>query len=69
MSVPKRRRRERGPWMGTPGTAHEWPYQSWPCTKRVPPPGRRHESPPPSLAASARPLRPVPRPAPFSARG
>ena len=37
MSVPERRRRERGPRMATPGPARHWPNQSWLCTKRGPP--------------------------------
>ena len=46
-----------------------WHQSELALHKASPAPGRRHESPPPSLAASARPLRPAPRPAPFSARG
>lgn len=49
-AVLPRRRRERGPRRGTSGTARPLPNQRGPCTKRVPPPGRRHRIPSPSPA-------------------
>ncbi|XP_044097780.1 serine/arginine repetitive matrix protein 1-like isoform X2 [Neovison vison] len=63
-SVPPRRRRKNRPRRGILGTAATLPNRRQPCTKRVPPPGRRRRIPsplpyPPRPAPSR--LRPAPR--------